>query len=165
MTNSSSDEAGAPAAQVADRTAASHAAIRTLLETSEQAGGPKKLPPVYEGSFGRTLYDTPGAVDGTVAVVMPSDRILDVTSQALLRIESHPDARRYIGAVSAGPFYNPDGISAESTAMVISAVNGAIGMPGHHGRLQVQLLGEEKNGRIGPANRRPIPNSPVFFGR
>jgi len=163
MTNPSSDAAGAPAAKVTDRTAASHAAVRTLLETSDQAGGPKKLPPVYEGSFGRTLYDTPGAVDGTVAVVMPSDRILDVTSQALLRIESHPDARRYIGAVSAGPFYNPDGISAESTAMVISAVNGAIGMPGHHGRLQVQLLGEERNGRIGPANRRPIPNSPVFL--
>ncbi|AHE55597.1 hypothetical protein NX02_19690 [Sphingomonas sanxanigenens DSM 19645 = NX02] len=94
---------------------------------------------------------------------MPPDKILDVTSQALLRVESHPDGRRYVGTVSAGPFYDPDGISADSTAMVISAVNGAIGMPGHHGRLQLQLLGEERGGRIGPANRRPIPNSPVFL--
>lgn len=149
-------------ATTSNRMEVSHAAVKNLLETSDVAGGPKKLPPAYEGSFGRTLFDTPGSSDGSVTVVMPKDRILDVTSQALLRIQSHPDGRRYIGSVSAGPFYDPDGISADSTAMVISAVNGAIGMPGHHGRVEVQLLGEEKGGRIGPANRRPIPNSPVF---
>ncbi|HEV2747179.1 MAG TPA: ATP-binding protein [Allosphingosinicella sp.] len=152
-----------PFSENGDRTAASHAAVKSLLATSQEAGGAKKLPEAYEGSFGRTLFDTPSSVDGTITVVMPSDRIKDVTSQALLRIQSYPDGRRYVGAVSAGPFYDPDGISADSTAMVISAVNGAIGMPGHHGRLQVQLLGEEKGGRIGPANRRPIPNSPVFM--
>lgn len=152
----------APAATT-DRTVASHEAVKNLVETAEQAGGPKKLPPVYEGSFGRTLYDTPGSTDGSVTVVLPPEHILNVTSQALLRVESYPDGRRYVGTVSSGPFYDPDGISADSTAMVISAVNGAIGMPGHHGRLQVQLLGEEKGGRIGPANRRPIPNSPVFL--
>lgn len=150
-------------ASAIDRSAASRAAVKSLIETSEQAGGLKQLPPIYNGSFGRTLYDTAGSSDGAVTVVMPSDKILDVTSQALLRIESHPDGRRYVGTVSSGPFYDPDGISADSTAMVISAVNGAIGMPGHHGRMQVQLLGEERNGRIGPANRRPIPNSPVFL--
>ncbi|WP_417676012.1 ATP-binding protein [Roseibium sp.] len=146
-----------------DRSTRSREAVKVLLEDSERAGGTKSLPPIYEGSFGRTLYDSPGSSDGTVTVVMPGEKILDVTSQALLRIESHPDGRRYVGTVSAGPFYDPDGISADSTAMVISAVNGAIGMPGHHGRMQVQLLGEEKGGRIGPANRRPIPNSPVFL--
>jgi DNA helicase HerA-like ATPase len=154
---------GASEAAAVDRTATSRDAVRSLIGTSEQHGGKKSLPKVYEGSFGRTLYDTSGSSDGTVTVVMPGDKILDVTSQALLRIESHPDGRRYVGTVSAGPFYDPDGISADSTTMVISAVNGAIGMPGHHGRMQVQLLGEEKGGRIGPANRRPIPNSPVFL--
>ncbi|BCJ90568.1 hypothetical protein IZ6_13030 [Terrihabitans soli] len=146
-----------------DRSSTSRAAVKSLIETSEKAGGRKKLPEVYEGSFGRTLYDTPSSSDGTVTVVMPPENISNVTSQALLRVESHPDGRRYVGTVSSGPFYDPDGISAESTAMVISAVNGAIGMPGHHGRLQLQLLGEEKGGRIGPANRRPVPNSPVFL--
>lgn len=154
---------GADDVTAVDRSAVSRDAVKNLIETSEQSGGLKSLPAVYEGSFGRTLYDTSGSSDGTVTVVMPGDKILDVTSQALLRIESHPDGRRYVGTVSAGPFYDPDGISADSTTMVISAVNGAIGMPGHHGRMQVQLLGEEKGGRIGPANRRPIPNSPVFL--
>lgn len=159
----SNGEAGSEPLGVPDHGSASRAAVKSLIETSEMAGGAKKLPPIYDGSFGRTLYDTSGSTDGSVTVVMPPQSIKDVTSQALLRIESHPDGRRYVGTVSAGPFYDPDGISAESTAMVISAVNGAIGMPGHHGRLQVQLLGEEKGGRIGPANRRPIPNSPVFL--
>lgn len=147
----------------ADRSAASTAAVKNLLETGIAAGGPRKLPETYQGSFGRTLFDTPGAVDGEVTVVLPSEEILSVTSQALLRVHSHPDGRKYVGAVAAGPFYDPDGISADSTAMVISAVNGAIGMPGHHGRLKLQLLGEEIGGRIGPANRRPVPNSPVFL--
>ena len=150
-------------ASYTDRSAVSRAAAKSLLDTAKTAGGTHKLPEAYEGSFGRTLFDTPGAVDGEVTVVLPHDSILNVTSQALLRVNSYPDGRKYVGSVAAGPFYDPDGISADSTAMVISAVNGAIGMPGHHGRLKLQLLGEEINGRIGPANRRPIPNSPVFL--
>jgi hypothetical protein len=137
--------------------------MKSLLNTADAAGGARKLPEAFEGSFGRTLFDTPGAVDGEVTVVLPSENILNVTSQALLRVNSYPDGRQYVGTVAAGPFFDPDGISADSTAMVISAVNGAIGMPGHHGRLKLQLLGEEIGGRIGPANRRPIPNSPVFL--
>ncbi|MEN0072541.1 MAG: DUF87 domain-containing protein, partial [Propionicimonas sp.] len=158
-------DASGERSQAADNGSASRAAVRSLIEASDRAGGAKKMPAVYEGSFGRTLYDTPGSTDGTVTVVMPPEAISNVTSQSLIRIQSYPDGRNYVGTVSAGPFYDPDGISAESVAMVISAVNGAIGMPGHHGRLQMQLLGEEKGGRIGPANRRPIPNSPVFLVR
>jgi uncharacterized protein len=146
-----------------DRSAVSRAAVKSIVETAEAAGGVRKLPQDYDGSFGRTLFDTPGSVDGEVTVVLPPEGILSVTSQGLLRVNSYPDGRKYVGTVAAGPFYDPDGISADSTAMVISAVNGAFGMPGHHGRLKLQLLGEEINGRIGPANRRPIPNSPVFL--
>jgi len=151
------------ASNLVDRQAATRRAVVGLMETSLAAGGEKKPPKEYEGSFGRTLFDTPGSSDGNITVVMPPDKIHSVTSQALLRIESFPDGRRYVGTVSTGPFYDPDGISAESTAMVIAQVNGAFGMPGHHGRLGVQLLGEEVKSRIGPANRRPMPNSPVFL--
>lgn len=162
MTDMSEDNQ-ATVSDTADRQAATRRAVAGLIETSIAAGGEKQPPKEYEGSFGRTLFDTPGSADGSVTVVMPPDKIHAVTSQALLRIESFPDGRRYVGTVSAGPFYDPDGISAESTAMVIAQVNGAFGMPGHHGRLQVQLLGEEVKSRIGPANRRPMPNSPVFL--
>lgn len=151
-----------PATLTFDRGALGRTAVGRLAETVEELGGARQLPAEYAGSFGRTLFDTPGSSDGTVTVVMPPDRIDGVTSQALLRIRSYPDGRSYVGTVAAGPFYDPDGISADSTAMVISAVNGAIGMPGHHGRVVVDILGQEQDGRIGPANRRPLPNSPVF---
>lgn len=136
-------------------------AVRRLESLGSQQGR-AELPPVFKGSFGRTLFDTPGSNDGQLTVVMHADEIEKVTSQALLRVISHPDGRRYVGSVIAGPFYDPDGIRADSTALVISAVNGAIGMPGHHGRVEVSILGAEIGDRIGPANRRPMPNSPVF---
>ncbi|PAX09021.1 ATP-binding protein [Sphingomonas lenta] len=145
-----------------ERSSLGQEAVRRLTELAEDLGGVRELPAAYDGSFGRTLFDTPGSADGTITVVMGPAEIERITSQALVRIRSHPDGRRYVGTVAAGPFYDPDGISAESTAMVISAVNGAIGMPGHHGRIVVHILGEESEGRIGPANRRPVPNSPVF---
>ena len=137
-------------------------AVESLSQLADEMGGRRKPPPEFEGSFGRTLFDSPGSVDGAVTIVLPAERIEGVTSQALVRVQSYPDGRRYVGSVVAGPFYDPDGIRADSTAMVISAVNGAIGMPGHHGRIEVSILGLEQNGRIGPANRRPMPNSPVF---
>lgn len=135
-------------------------AVRRLLALGTEHGR-AELPAAYSGAFGRTMFDTPGSSDGEVTVVMHADNIEGVTSQTLVRIESYPDGRRYVGSVGAGPFYEPDGIRADSTALVISAVNGAIGMPGHHGRIEVSILGEERDGRIGPANRRPRPNSPV----
>jgi DNA helicase HerA-like ATPase len=75
---------------------------------------------------------------------------------------SYPDKRKYVGFVSSGPFSDPDGIRADSTAMIVSAVSGAISMPNCHGRIGITILGMESDGRIGPANRRPLPNSPVF---
>jgi len=136
-------------------------AVRRLGSMGDQYGQ-RELPPSYKGSFGRTLFDTPGSSDGQLTVVMHADEVERITAQALLRILSYPDQRRYVATVTAGPFYDPDGIRADSTALVISAVNGAIGMPGHHGRVEVSILGAETENRIGPANRRPMPNSPVF---
>jgi uncharacterized protein len=136
-------------------------AVRRLEILGDQQGR-RELPTAYRGSFGRTLFDAPGSADGELTVVMHADEIEKITSQALVRIASYPDDRRYVATVTAGPFYDPDGIRADSTALVISAVNGAIGMPGHHGRVQVSILGAEYDGRIGPANRRPMPNFPVF---
>jgi hypothetical protein len=137
-------------------------AFARLDRTAEANGGEYTLPKEYEGSFGRTLFDSPSSEDGCVTVVMAATEIEHVTAQALVRIHSYPDSRVYVGAVSSGPFYDPDGLRADSPTMVVSAVSGAIIMPSHHGRLDVSIIGLEHNGRIGPANRRPRPNSPVF---
>jgi Helicase HerA, central domain len=142
---------------------ASEDVVRELRIVADRHGGSFRLPPEYENSFGRTLYDLPSSEDGRLTVVMRKDEVEGITSQALVRILSYPDRRRYIGFVAAGPFHDPDGIRADSTAMVVSAVSGAVSMPSCHGRIEVALLGlEHADGRIGPANRRPLPNSPVF---
>ena len=138
-------------------------AIQNIGRTADANGGEYKLPKEFDGSFGRTLFDSPSSEDGQLVVVMPPESIESVTTQALVRIHSYPDHRVFVGAVSSGPFYDPDGLKSDSPTMVVSAVAGAIMMPSHHGRVNVSIIGLEHNGRINPANRRPRPNSPVFI--
>jgi len=67
-------------------------------------------PEAYRGSVGRTMFDTPGAKDNTVTVLLPTDAVQQVPAQSLVRISSHPDRRRYLAIVVAGPFAEPDGL-------------------------------------------------------
>lgn len=138
-------------------------AFAAISEDSENAGGPWTLPPGYEGSIGRTMFDTPSSKDGTVTVLLPKENIDILPSQALVRVESLADSRTYLGAVTEGPFAEPDGLRADATPMVISTVQGGLLMPKYHGRLQIEMIGERLDGGvIVPPRRRPKPNSPVF---
>lgn len=138
-------------------------AFTAISEDSEKAGGPWTPPPGYEGSIGRTMFDTPSSKDGTVTVLLPKDNIDILPSQALVRVESLADSRTYLGAVTEGPFAEPDGLRADATPMVISTVQGGLLMPKYHGRLQIEIIGERlAGGAVVPPRRRPKPNSPVF---
>ncbi|WP_448639435.1 ATP-binding protein [Geodermatophilus sp. URMC 63] len=120
-------------------------------------------PEAYRGSVGRTMFDTPGAKDNSVTVLLPTDAVQQVPAQALVRIDSQPDGRRYLGIVVAGPFAEPDGLRADTPAIVTTAVRGATFMPRYHGRVQVELIGEQlPSGTLVPPRLRPLPNSPVF---
>ena len=139
------------------------AAFREIDGVSVQAGGAWELPPGYEGSVGRTMFDTPGSRDGTLTVLLPKENIDTLPSQALVRIESLTDGRTYLAAVVEGPFADPDGLRADATPIVVSTVKGGLLMPAYHGRVQVELIGERlREGAIVPPRRRPKPNSPVF---
>lgn len=120
-------------------------------------------PEAYKGSIGRTMFDTPGAEDGSVTVLLPAEEIDQVPLQALVRIRSPRDGRSYLGIVVSGPFAEPDGLPATSTIMVTTAVRGGIFMPRYHGRVQLEILGEELEGQLVPPRFRPLPNSPVFI--
>lgn len=138
-------------------------AFAAISDDSEKAGGPWTPPPGYEGSIGRTMFDTPSSKDGTVTVLLPKENIDVLPSQALVRVESIADSRTYLGAVTEGPFAEPDGLRADATPMVISTVQGGLLMPKYHGRLQIEIIGERLDGGvIVPPRRRPKPNSPVF---
>jgi hypothetical protein len=113
------------------------------------------------GTVGRTMFDSSGAEDGSVTVLLPKEQIAKVPTQALLRIHSLQDERTYLGIVVAGPFAEPDGLRADANVIVTTTVRGGIFMPRYHGRVQVELLGEELDGRLFPPRFRPLPNSPV----
>lgn len=116
-----------------------------------------------DGRIGATMFDLPSSEDGTVTVLLPREKVDLLPSQALVRIESTLDSRTYLGAVAKGPFAEPDGLRADATPMVISAVHGRMLMPRHHGRAQVEIIGERlKDGAVVPPRRRPKPNSVVY---
>ncbi|GAC1463408.1 MAG: hypothetical protein PVS3B3_09000 [Ktedonobacteraceae bacterium] len=133
------------------------------LERDTQAvGGPYSEPAEYQGSIGRTMFDTPSSEDNSVTVLLPRESLELVPAQALLRIHSLPDNRYYLGVVIQGPFAEPDGIRGDAPIVVTTTVKGGIFMPKFHGRVQVELLGEELHGNLIPPRFRPLPNSPVF---
>jgi DNA helicase HerA-like ATPase len=120
-------------------------------------------PAAYAGSVGRSMFDTPGAKDNSITVLLPFESVQKVPAQSLVRIASQPDGREYLGIVVAGPFAEPDGLRSDAPALVTTAVQGATFMPRYHGRVQVELLGERSSeGTLMPPRLRPLPNSPVF---
>ncbi len=136
--------------------------MEQLARDTAEAGGAWSEPPEYSGAMGRTMFDLPNSEDNTVTVLLPKDDIHSAPSQALVRIRSVTDNRRYLGIVVKGPFAEPDGLRGDAPIMITTAVRGGIFMPRYHGRVQVELLGEEVDGVLIPPRLRPLPNSPVF---
>jgi uncharacterized protein len=138
--------------------------LQAIDRDVEAAGGEWQEPTEYEGSIGRTMFDTPSSTDGTVTALTPKDNIELLPRQSLVRIRSVADQRSYLGAVVEGPFAEPDGLRADAPIMVAVTVRGALMLPKYHGRAQVEILGEElEDGSVVPPRRRPLPNSPIFL--
>lgn len=136
--------------------------MEQLAQDTAQAGGVWSEPSEYVGAIGRTMFDLPNSEDNTITVLLPKDDIHTAPSQALVRIRSILDGRTYLGIVVKGPFAEPDGLRGDAPIMITTAVRGGIFMPRYHGRVQVELLGEELHGVLIPPRLRPLPNSPVF---
>ncbi|RAQ94320.1 ATP-binding protein [Thermogemmatispora tikiterensis] len=135
-----------------------------LAEDAEHAGGEWQEQDYGPGYVGQTLFDTPASEDNTVTVVLPRANIGKVPAQAPVRIQS-TDKRSYLGIVVRGPFAEPDGIRGDSPIVITTSVHGTVFLPDYHGRVQVQLLGEElggKGGQLVPQRFRPLPKSPVY---
>lgn len=132
-----------------------------LAAVAVEAGGAYEEPAEYKGSIGRTTFDDRSSEDGTVTVVLPPENVDVVPSQSLLKITSVNDKREYIASVTAGPFCEPDGMRADAPALISSAVNRAMVMPRHHGRVRATIIGQRIGGGLTAARHRPKPNSPV----
>ncbi|MCI0704344.1 MAG: ATP-binding protein [Planctomycetia bacterium] len=134
-----------------------------LAADIQEAGGAKLTNPEDAGSVGVTMFDLPGSDDLTVTVLLGREHLQHAPSQSLVRICSRKDKRNYLGAVTAGPFAEPDGLRADSDILKAVATHRGDYLPPFHGRIQVTILGEAlKDGELTPPRLRPLPNSPVF---
>jgi hypothetical protein len=109
--------------------------FQSVLENEiKQVGEEFEPGPEFEGSVGRTMFDTPASKDNTVTVLLPSDHLGRVPAQSLVRIKSRPkakggDGRHYLGAVVQGPFAEPDGLRADAPLVVTTTVRGTMFLP------------------------------------
>jgi DNA helicase HerA-like ATPase len=134
---------------------------RRLQEDASRTGAPAAA--AEPGEIGRTMFDLPGSQDNTITVLLGKDTAQASPAQALVRIVSRPDGRRYLGVVTAGPFAEPDSLRGDSTVLVAVATRGGDYLPPYHGRVQVTLLGEQlADGTLTPPRLRPLPHSPVY---
>ena len=137
-----------------------------LEAVADEMGGAYAPLPAMEGAVGFTHFDTPASEDNSVTVLLARENMDRLPSQALVRIRSLAESgqveRTYLGVVVAGPFAEPDGLRADSAIVVATTVQGRIFLPRYHGRVHVQILGEECGAQLVPPRWRPRPNSPVF---
>lgn len=135
-----------------------------LTEEIESYGGEWKENPLYIGSVGRTMFDMPNSKDNLVSVLLSKEEAQKIPSQRLVTVghKELNDGRVYRGIVVKGPFYEPDGLRADAPVIVTTTVKGASFLPGYHGRVEVEILGELVDGDILPPRYRPQPSSPVF---
>src|SRR5439155_7414003 len=112
-----------------------NSAIRAVPTEALEAIGelqPWEEPEAFVGSVGRTMFDSAGSKDNTVTVLLQKEDVQKLPAQAIVRINSWPDDRRYLAIVVAGPFAEPDGLRADAPAIVLTAVRGGIFMPRFH---------------------------------
>jgi len=137
-------------------------AINNLIEVAEEVGGAYEPLPETIGAVGYTHFDSSKSEDNVLIVLLTKENMEQLPSQSLVRIKSLEDKRQYLGMVVAGPFAEPDGLRADSSIVVATTIRGKILLPRYHGRVHLQILGEEVDGKLIPPRYRPRPNSPVF---
>ncbi|QRN97342.1 ATP-binding protein [Archangium violaceum] len=131
------------------------------LAASETA----ELDPELEKAVGFTHFDTPASHDNLVTILTTREDLHLLASQTLVRVKSHEDKRSYLGLVVRGPFAEPDAVSTNSTIAIGVVVQGKklTYTFDYHGRAEIEILGEESDGKLIPPGRRPRPKSPVFL--
>ncbi|MET0405714.1 MAG: DUF87 domain-containing protein, partial [Cystobacter sp.] len=123
------------------------------------------LDPELEDAVGFTHFDTSSSEDNLITVLTTRTDLHKLASQTLVRVKSREDKRSYLGVVVRGPFSEPDAIGANSTMAVGVVVQGKklSYTFDYHGRVDIELLGEEVDDKLEPPVLRPRPKSPVFL--
>lgn len=118
------------------------------------------------GAIAFVHFDATTPSNNIVEALIHHDDLTKIDRGLYVLITSTKDKRRYTGRIVEGPFFEPDVLKRDSTPVQFIILNQGQGkvlsLPEYHARVEIELLGEETDGLLFPATRRPHPASPVF---
>lgn len=118
------------------------------------------------GAVAFVHFDPSTAKSTMIEALVHNEDLTKVHRGLYVHILSLKDDRRYTGRIVEGPFYDPDALKRDSTPVRFIILNQgegkALALPEYHARVQIEILGEERNNVLYGATRRPHPASPVF---
>lgn len=152
------DSQGPEMAQVEDKIAAvEQVELDPVLVARAAAGA---------GAVAFVHFDPATAKSSVIEVLVHHDDLTKIHRGLYVHIESVKDGRRYMCRIVEGPFFAPDALKRDSTPVQFIILNQGQGkvlsLPEYHGWAQAEILGEERNGELYGATRRPHPASPVI---
>lgn len=133
-------------------------------EQTEAANGLARKVARAAGAIAFIHFDPTTARSNMADALVHYDDLAKIDRGLYVLIESD-DGRYYSGRIVEGPFFDPDSLKRDSTPVQFIILNQNAGkvlsLPEYHGRIVIEILGEERKGvRLG-AVRRPRPGSPV----
>jgi hypothetical protein len=118
------------------------------------------------GAVAFVHFDPNAAKSNMIEALVHRGDLTKIHRGLYVHIVSLKDERQYTGRVVEGPFYDPDALKRDSTPVQFIILNQgegkALALPEYHGRVQIEVLGEERGGILYGATRRPHPASPIF---
>lgn len=125
----------------------------------------QRLAALGEGAIAFVHFDPGSAKSQTVEALVHFDDLNLIKRGLYVHIHSLKDGRFYTGRIIEGPFYAPDALKRDSTPVQFIILNQGKGkmltLPEYHGFVQIEILGEEKDGVLSGIQSRPHPASPV----
>lgn len=138
----------------------------TLLQAMNVDDDLQRRAAEAEGAIAFVHFDATTPSNNIIEALIHHDDLTKIDRGLYVLITSNRDKRRYTGRIVEGPFFDPDVLKRDSTPVQFIILNQGQGkvlsLPEYHARVKIEILGEETDGLLFPATRRPHPASPVF---
>ncbi len=125
----------------------------------------QELASLGEGAIAFVHFDPGSASSYIVEALVHFDDLDQIRRGLYVLIHSIKDERFYTGRIVEGPFYSPDALKRDSTPVQFIILHQGKGkmltLPEYHGWLQIEILGEERDGVLHGIQSRPHPASPI----
>jgi DNA helicase HerA-like ATPase len=138
---------------------------KARLEAEEQTIDGNENEQQYNDAIAFVHFDAPSTKSNMVEALVHYDDLGQIERGKYVRIFCKRDGKEYTGRILEGPFFDPDALKRDSTPVQFIIMNQGGKkpfIPEYHGRIVVEILGEERGGILLGAVRRPHPGSPII---